>query len=152
MDLLKSIEKYSARSYKDAAGKSTIGYGHKITRGDGVAPGEVINEFKAVELLERDVKKAVDIVSTSVLNNNISQNQFDALVMLAYSMDTVAFLSSSLLRYVNEGDFEAAYKEFPKLCKVHTSQGAFVELAGLKDKRLAQQSLFDEPEEALSGQ
>ena len=142
IDLLKSVEGFRSTVYKDAAGKATIGYGHLIVKGDGVAPGDIIDPVKGQELLVRDVQKAVDCVNGCVISN-INQNQFDALVIFAYNVGTNALQSSSLLGRLNVGDYDGASQQFLAWDKVHTAQGAFIELAGLKNRRLKEQALFD---------
>lgn len=148
VDTLKQLEGFSPKAYKDSANKSTIGYGHVIVPGDGVAFGEIIDPVKATSLLLADVAKAVDGVNAAVTNNNINQNQFDAMVIFAYNVGVYAFQSSTLLRKFNAGDIAGASDEFPKWNKIHTAQGMFVEVTGLTNRRLAEQKLFNTSTEA----
>ena len=55
---------------------------------------------------EKDVKRLV--------THKINGFQFDALVSFTYNCGAGNLAKSSSLRYVNEGDFEAAAKEFIK--------------------------------------
>lgn len=143
--LLKRLEGYSAKPYRDSANKWTVGYGHVLVPGDGVGgPGDVIDDIKATQLLRNDVAKAEACVNHSV-TSSINQNQFDALVIFVYNVGISAFQSSTLLRLLNSGDYEGASGQFLRWCKVHTAQGMFVELAGLRNRRLAEQKLFNEP-------
>lgn len=75
---------FRPRSYTDNKGNSCIGYGHIITPGDGVAPTEIINNFKASLLLLNDVQKIAEQL-VPVVPNNISQEEFDALVIDKYN-------------------------------------------------------------------
>lgn len=73
---------FRAKPYRDSSGNLIIGYGHKVVPGDGVAVKDVINSFKASELLEQDVKQ---IVSSLSVTNNMSQDEFDAMVISKYN-------------------------------------------------------------------
>jgi lysozyme len=146
LDLLKQKEGFSSKAYRDSAGKWTIGYGHLIVRGDGIDVGDVIDDGEATALLHSDVQKAVDCVNNAV-TSNINQNQFDALVLFTYNVGNYAFQHSTLLQLINAGDFEGASAQFLRWTKVHNASGMFVEVAGLKNRRLAEQALFDTPED-----
>jgi lysozyme len=140
--LLKSLEGFRSKAYPDSGGKMTIGYGHLIVKGDGTCVGDILEEVQATGLLKQDVQKAVGCVNGCV-TSNINQNQFDALVIFTYNVGNNAFQHSTLLQCLNHGDFGAASKQFLVWCKVHTPQGRFIEVAGLKNRRLAEQKLFN---------
>lgn len=142
--LLKSLEGFRSKTYLDSAGKPTIGYGHLIVPGDGVAKGDLIDQVKATELLLKDVEKAVACVNNCV-TRNINQNQFDALVIFAYNVGNAALQNSTLLQLLNQGAVEEAAEQLLRWCKVHTKQGAFVEIAGLKARRMREKELFLTP-------
>jgi len=144
MARLKVLEGFRSTAYKDSGGKLTIGYGHLIVPGDGTLAGDILEEVQATGLLKQDISKAVKAVNEGV-TSNINQNQFDSMVIFTYNVGVGNFLSSTLLRYVNAGDFNDASLEFLKWDKVHNAQGMFVEVAGLKNRRLAEQSLFLTP-------
>ena len=50
---------FRAKPYRDESGNLYVGYRHKLCPDDGVAHKDIINSFKASELLLRDVEKAV---------------------------------------------------------------------------------------------
>ena len=151
--LLKKLEGFRAKPYKDSAGKWTVGYGHVLVPGDGVAgPGDIISESKATSLLEQDVEKTVKAVNSLVINTKINQNQFDAMVIFTYNVGIGAFSKSTILKSVNAGNYEEASKTFQLWCKVHTPQGMFVEIAGLRNRRLAEEKLFDTPVTTVQNQ
>ena len=81
LELLKKLEGFRAKPYADSGGKMTVGYGHLIVPGDGVAVKDIINTFKAFELLEHDVKEIVGSIGAT---NNMTQEEFDALVISKY--------------------------------------------------------------------
>lgn len=139
--LLKSLEGFRSTAYKDSGGKMTIGYGHLIVNGDGTCVGDILEEVQATGLLKQDVQSAVDCVNACV-TVPLNQNQFDALVIFAYNVGNGALQNSTLLHLLNSGDFDGAADQFLVWCKIHTAQGMFVEVAGLKNRRLAEQNLF----------
>ena len=149
LSLLKTLEGFKGKPYPDSGGKMTVGYGHLIVKGDGVAIGDIIDQVKATELLTRDVQKAVDCVNNCV-TSTINQNQFDALVIFAYNVGNHALQNSTLLKKLNAKDFNEAFNQFLVWDKVR-SNGMFVEVNGLKNRRLAEQKLFNTPMEVKSG-
>jgi len=72
---------FRAKPYHDGNGNLFVGYGHKVVPGDGVAVKDIINTFKASELLEHDVKQIVGSIGAT---NNMTQEEFDALVISKY--------------------------------------------------------------------
>jgi len=118
-------------------GKLTIGYGH--TGGD-VVPGMEITEDEAAELLAHDLQYPELTVSRRV-NVPLNQSQFDALTLFVFNVGTHAFVNSSLLRVLNEGDYgEAADKLLD--WRWTTINGVKVESAGLVKRRKAERELF----------
>lgn len=73
---------FRPRSYTDSTGNTLIGYGHVIAPGDGVVITEIINDFKASLLLIRDIES---VVANLNVPNNITQEQFDELVISTYN-------------------------------------------------------------------
>jgi len=71
---------FRPRSYVNEHGVTVIGYNHVIKPGDGVAPTEIINNFKASLLLLNDVQEAVNKILPTV-PKNITQEEFDSLVI-----------------------------------------------------------------------
>jgi lysozyme len=71
------------------------------------------------------------------VNIPLSQNQFDALVSLAYNIGTNAFKTSTLVKYLNALDYKAAADQF----LVWNKAGGSV-LKGLVRRREAERALF----------
>lgn len=111
----------------------TIGYGHT---GPEVHEGMEITHDQAVEYLKGDVKEAEKAVKRLV-KVQLTQNQYDALVDFAFNAGAGNLQHSTLLRLVNEGDFEAASHEFEKWNK-----GGGRVLAGLTTRRANETKLF----------
>ena len=75
---------FRAKTYKDHDGNLMVGYGHRVRPGDGVCDKDIINTFKGSELLSNDIKRAEEYVLKFV-PKNISQDEFDALVIQAHN-------------------------------------------------------------------
>jgi lysozyme len=131
--LITSFEGCRLTSYKDQVGVWTIAYGHT---GADVGPNMVIDQNKADALLESDLSKFENGVS-DLVEIEINDNQFSALVCFSYNLGLGALKSSHLLKYVNDLMFERAAEEFPKW-----SRAGGQEIEGLLRRRLAEQSLF----------
>lgn len=89
---------------------ATIGYGHLIKQGENFRNG--ISEAKATELLRADIAIAERAVRDNI-SVPLSQNQFDALVSLAYNIGTTNFSGSTVVKYINNSNFHSA--EYPNL-------------------------------------
>ena len=102
LDLIKRFEGFRSKPYLCPAGVPTIGYGSTYYE-DGVKvklSDRAINEEWAETLLKKTVihyERGVD----SMTQNNITQNQFDALVSFAYNTGLVNYKNSTLLKRVN---------------------------------------------------
>src|SRR5690554_6416363 len=105
--LIQQFEGLRLKAYRDSAGVPTIGYGS--TR--GVRMGDEITEAQAIELLAADVDRHADGVRRAV-NVRLNQNQFDSLVSLVFNIGIGAFQRSTLLKKLNDSDYEGAQAEF----------------------------------------
>lgn len=104
--------------YQDSAGFWTVGIGHKIVPGDGVARDAAgnylpIDETLLMTLFETDLMHAENAVRKHV-RVPLTQGQFDALADFVYNLGAGAFAGSTLLRRLNEGDYPAAADEFKR--------------------------------------
>jgi lysozyme len=130
--LTKQFEGLRLCSYQDSGGVWTIGYGHT----GGVRSGQVISQNEADRLLGVDTALAAGCVNRLV-TSSITQNQFDALVDFTFNLGCHRLAGSTLLRLVNEGNFEQAALEFHKwdMASGHV-------LPGLVSRRKAEAELF----------
>jgi lysozyme len=110
-------EGFEPRIYRDAAGKLTIGVGHLLTQselssgkisiqGEWVRYAAGLTESQVLNLLGQDLKRFEATVNDAV-QVELSQNQFDALVSLCFNIGEAAFRNSTLLRWLNQSDYEA---------------------------------------------
>lgn len=98
IDAIKRREGFRAHAYPDANGYS-CGYGHF-----GVSADYVCTVTEATNWLMGDLARAEGAVNSG-LNFTPAQDQFDALVSFAYNVGPHAFLSSTLLKRLNAGEF-----------------------------------------------
>ena len=130
--LARTFEGCRLAAYRDSAGTLTIGYGHT----DGVQDGDTCTPEQAEFWLNSDMTAAGLWVSRYV-TTELTQNQFDALSDWVFNLGAGNFEESSLLRYVNARQFDAASEEFPKWF-----HAGGVVLPGLVSRRAAEQQLF----------
>ena len=131
--LTRSFEGLRLTAYQDSAGVWTIGYGHT---GPEVHHGQCVSEIEAEALLRSDLSSAVRTVRKAV-QVDLAQHQFDALVDFCFNTGRGNFLGSSLLRYVNHGEFDSAVVQFGLW--VHAAGKV---LPGLVRRRAAEAALF----------
>ncbi|ECJ8612179.1 lysozyme [Salmonella enterica] len=111
---LKREEGCKLTAYPDSRGVWTIGTGH-TGKVDGVAvhKGMAITQDTADRLLRDDlswVERCIAERVTVVLN----QNQYDALCSLIFNIGASAFISSTVRRQLNAGNYTAAADAFLK--------------------------------------
>jgi GH24 family phage-related lysozyme (muramidase) len=105
LDLIKRSEGFRAQEYRDVAGFSTIGYGHRIVDGESFPAG--VSEEQASALLLADVCTAEKAVARLVCVP-ITQGQFDALVDFTFNLGAGRLAGSTLLRELNAGQVDSA--------------------------------------------
>ena len=138
LELIKEFEGFSANAYLCPAKIPTIGYGNTFWEdGRKVRIGEQISKTKALELLEFVANKDFADKIFPFIEVSISQNQFDAMVSLAYNIGVGAFSNSTLLKRVNAKDFLGAANEFLKWDKSNGKP-----LLGLTRRRQREKELF----------
>jgi lysozyme len=136
-NLIKEFEGFRATAYICPAGVVTVGYGTTRIQGKAVQLGTTITTDEADMLLEEDLKSFEDAVNQNV-REEISQNQFDALVAFVYNVGAGNFKKSTLLKKINAGEFNQAADEFLKWNKA----GGKV-LTGLLNRRKDEAKLYD---------
>lgn len=134
-------EGFRADLYDDPAGHCTIGYGHLVHRGpcNGSEPAEFragITKARALQLLQEDAGTAAAAINRSVAVP-LSQHQFDALVSFVFNVGTGAFAESTLLKRLNQGDYDAVPGELDKWVNAGGKR-----LQGLVNRRAAEGRLF----------
>lgn len=131
--MLKQFEGCKLTAYKCPAGIWTIGYGHTSSAGAPIVePGMTITQAQAEIILKADLVRYEQPVA-ALLKQPVAQNQFDVLVDFAYNAGIGALKSSTLLKKVNAGDFDAVPGELMKWTK-----GGGKVLPGLVRRRQAE--------------
>jgi lysozyme len=97
-----------------------------------------ITQAEADDRLLADLKDAEACVSGAV-RVPLTQNEFDALVAFTFNLGCGSLRKSTLLRLLNESNYDAAAIEFRKWDKA----GGQV-LAGLTRRRMAEARLFEQ--------
>ena len=140
LDLIKEFESFKSKPYLCPSQKATIGFGStyypdgkKVTLQD-----KEITEQKAFEILEFIANKDFGSNINKVVKVQLNQNQFDALVSFAYNIGNGNFNISTLLRWLNQGNYKEASIQ---LLRWDKSKG--IVLNGLTKRRKAEKALFD---------
>lgn len=139
LTLIKSSEGFSAEPYLCPAGKATKGFGSCFNEdGSPVTLNDApINEETAEDLLRITLLQYEDAVNEMV-TVDLTQGQFDALVDFAYNIGIGALRKSTLLKLLNDGDYDGAGLEFRKWVK-----GGGRTLPGLVKRRAAEYELWN---------
>lgn len=132
LNLVKQFEGLRLEAYRCPADVPTIGYGTTAN----VKMGDRITPQKAEEFLKRDLQKFERAVNSAV-KVPVNDNQFSALVCFTYNVGYGALQKSTLLKYLNQGKYQAAAQEFMKW-----NRGGGRVLPGLTRRRQAEQALF----------
>ena len=132
LKLIKYYEGLRLKAYKCPAGVWTIGYGHT----QNVKPGDKISEEEATELLLKDVYNCEGVISRLV-TKTLTQGQFDACVCIIFNIGAANFQRSTLLRKINQGDFEGAAQQFGRWVYAKKKKQP-----GLVARREAEKNLF----------
>jgi lysozyme len=107
LQLLKGHESCRLKAYIDTGGVPTIAWGH--TR--GVKFADTCTQAQADAWLIEDLAVAEHDVDRLV-TVHLTQNQFDALVDFVYNIGGDQFASSTLLKRLNNGEYQAAAEQF----------------------------------------
>lgn len=142
--LIKQFEGFSAKPYLDSVGVPTIGYGTtyyldgtKVTMTDVSITAETAASLLSLKLKQEFLPGLHRLFSNS---SKINSNQYAALLSFAYNEGLGNLGRSTLAGKVLSGDFAGASAEFPKW-----DMAGGQHLQGLKNRRLAEQTLFNTP-------
>lgn len=138
-DLVRQGEGLRLRAYKPTPNDVwTIGFGHT----KGVYEGQVITREQAEIFLAEDLAEAEACVNR-LCSAPITDNQFASLVSFAFNLGCNALAGSTLLRFVNGGEYERAAGEFGRWNKQRNQKTLVYEvLPGLTARRRAEKELF----------
>ena len=130
--LIKKFEGCELEAYRCSADVLTIGYGHT----QGVNEGDSCTLDEAEELLVKDLEE-FEFYVNDLVEQELNQNQFDALVAWTFNLGPTNLRNSTLLKKLNEGDFDDAPYQIRRWNKA-----AGQVLDGLVRRREAEARLF----------
>jgi lysozyme len=134
LELLKKSEGFRDHIYQDVAALPTIGYGHRCKTSQSFPNG--IDREMGEHILACDVDDAEDAVHRLV-KVVLTQGQFDALVDFVFNLGQGKLATSTLLKDLNAGHYDAAAEQL--LCWDH---GGSKECSALKARREAEFKLW----------
>ena len=139
-DLIKQFEGCKLKAYKCPAGLDTIGYGNTFyPDGTKVQPGDVITQERANELFDLIVEDFSKKVKP-LIKQNLTDNNFSALISFAYNVGIGNLKNSTLLKKVNVNPTDPTIKaEFNKWTRANK-----VVLSGLVKRREAEAKLYEQ--------
>mgnify|MGYP003647451390 FL=1 len=133
LSLIKKFEGCELEAYRCAANVLTIGYGST----KGVKEGDTITQEEADSLLLHEMDEYEGYINDMV-NADLKQNQFDAMVSWVFNLGPSNLQASTLLKVLNSKDYEGV----PSQIKRWNKAGGQVK-QGLIRRREAEALLFE---------
>lgn len=137
LDLIKRFEGYREHSVAIGGGEYMIGYGHTRSAREGLR----ISEENADAILREYDLPPVEKAVAEHVHAPLAQNEFDALVCLAFNIGIEAFLGSEVLALVNSGEKLRAAEAFSAWRKAQI-EGRTLLVDALVRRRGAERALF----------
>ncbi|PNU36533.1 lysozyme [Serratia marcescens] len=134
-EFIKGFEQLRLKAYPDpgTGGKPwTIGWGHT----KGVKQGDRITQEQAEQFFSDDLA-VFELTVNSAIKRQMTQNQFDAMVSLAFNIGGPAFAGSTLVKKFNAGDVQGTADQFPRW-----KYASGNEMLGLIKRRAAEREMF----------
>lgn len=174
LDFIKGFETLHLKVYGDPSGYPTVGWGHLLSynvydknkdlstasanrelKNAGFSYTSPITKSQANSILNKDLKKAVNAVNAKndEVYNKLTQNQYDALVSLAFNAGTGVLHSDDMSALLNRSmtfiDYGAhmSDSELKTMAKMVTAAFQYtksggVQLRGLVNRRNKEMELF----------
>lgn len=137
---LKSVEGYRARTYKDATGKPTIGYG--FTSADMIGQGTISRQNASKALLRKCGEIKAQLRRELGNGVHLTQAEETALVSFIYNVGFNGFRRSTMCRLLKRGERgERVANEFLKWVYVRKGNRKVVS-RGLVRRRRRERRLF----------
>jgi len=141
---LVTSEGVRAKAYVDQAGLLTIGIGHLLTAEEiktgviqigteSVEYAKGLTETQIYQLLDQDCLPREKTIS-AIVKVDLTEHQRDALVSFAFNIGIHAFETSTLVRLLNQGDYNSVPAQMRRWNKVHVD-GELVASVGLSARR-----------------
>ncbi|MDX2212976.1 MAG: lysozyme [Oculatellaceae cyanobacterium bins.114] len=132
LTIIKTYERLRLEAGRCPAGVLTIGYGSTV----GVRPGQKLTAKQAEARLLKDLEQFERVVR-KVVKVPLTNNQFSALVSFVFNVGSAAFMASTLLKRLNQGNYQAAAEQF-----LQWDKAGGISLSKLTQRRQAEQALF----------
>ena len=145
LNLLEDLEGLRLKAYPDPATGGnpwTIGIGSTIVNGKPVLPGMTCTKEEAYEYCKEHLKSDVYPTIKRYVKVKLNQNQFDALCSFIYNIGVNAFINSTLLVILNNGQYKNASKQILRWTRANKRV-----MPGLVTRRRKEQMLFDSIED-----
>ena len=131
------------KAYKLGDGRITVGWGHaEPVKKSHYKKGQVITREEAKKLLKEDVTMAADGVrrifkewEDKGIHRKVTQDQFDALVSIAFNIGISGLRQSDVIQHIKKGDYKTAGESIKK-------QSLSKKFTGLKSRRERESNLF----------
>ena len=143
IDLIKQFEGSSNVVYKDQAGLDTIGVGHLITDAEK-ASGKFNNGPISNEEVNSLLLSDLDTTQRGIRNcvtQPVTQDQYNALVSMAFNIGIGNFCNSTLVKKINTGSYQEVPNQMMRWTKVRQG-GVLVDSSGLTTRRQTEAALF----------
>lgn len=141
VELIKSFEGLRQKATRLVDGRWSIGYGHTYSAREGAN----VTAEDADALLRFDLLPVVDGLN-NLVHTPINQNQFDALVSFAFNIGIENFVTSDVLRRINEGRITEAAQAMDNWTSAEYNGQTYV-LAPLVRRRASEKTLFLTPDD-----
>ena len=129
---IEEFEGLRLEAYRCPAGIWTIGYGHTKR----VKEGDTCTESEAIAYLMEDLRDADECIDYHV-DVVLTDNQRAALLSFIFNLGCGNFKASTLLKLINQSQFDAAAAQFGRWTKANGK-----DLPGLVKRREAERALF----------
>lgn len=130
--LIRKWEGCKLKAYKDGGGVWTIGWGHT----KDVKENDTCTQEQADKWLQEEVNQFVFGI-LSVTHVPLNENQLTALASFVYNVGLSAYINSTLLKLLNQGDYNGAADQLLRWCKDNGK-----EVQGLLNRRKDERKLF----------
>jgi len=130
--MIKKWEGCKLKAYKDGGGVWTIGWGHT----KGVKENDTCTQEQADTWLQQEANE-VAFGILSVTHVPLSENQLTALVSFVYNVGLTAYINSTLLKMLNQSNYQGAADQLLRWCKDNGK-----EVKGLLNRRKDERELF----------
>ena len=148
IDLLERLEGLSNVVYVDSAHKKTIGIGHLLSaeelltskiriNGQYIDYSLGITTKQCYDLCRQDLERFCEAVD-EIIDVDLSQNQFDALVIFCFNVGINSFRESTLVKLLNQGEYDNVPDQ---LLRWNKARGVVVH--GLTNRRKAEIKLWN---------